>query len=797
MSPRFCASSLHFAVAAAYYGVATTGAAVGDPLDRCNVVWTTPSKDSSGSMPLGNGDIGLNVWVEESGDLCFYLGKSDAWDENGRLVKLGRVRIQLSPNPLRAGADFRQTLRLRQGEVEIRGHSAGPNALVRVWVDAGAPVVHVDMTDDVEFSVSAALELWRTRARPLQGAELASAYGMEGAPHPVMAMPDTIVDTANLTTSAPATSTAGSAARARARGSLIWYHRNPFSIWAETLKLQGMESWLAQGRDPLVNRTFGAMMSGGGFEPASPTQLRSVRAAREQRLSIHVLTAQTPTPESYIDQLLELAARHDAVPADQARGGHLAWWDQFWNRSWIRVPPETPPPASAPADSTSAGQWETAATGYTLQRFITACAGRGRYPIKFNGSLFTVDAREQGETFDADYRRWGGPYWFQNTRLMYWPMPGAGDLEMMQPLIRMYADAMPFLKARTRVYFDHEGAFFPETMYFWGAYANSNYGWDRTGKPPRDVDNTFIRWHYNGTLEWLALMLDYYAFTQDEGFAARTLLPMADEILLFWAKHFPRLPGGQIEMKPAQALETYQNCLNPAPDIAGLRWVIPRLLELPPMMVGLPRRERWGQLLKDLPELPMANVGGQHRLTAAQTIIGGQGNVENPELYSIFPFRMFGVGRPGLELARQTFAARRVKEDKCWHQDDTQAAMLGLTQEAQRIVLSRFARKHPGSRFPAFYGPANDWVPDQDHGANGMMALQCMLLQHEGRKIHLMPAWPREWDVDFRLHAPLRTVVEGEYRGGRLVRLVVDPPARRGDVVVPADVAMPSTSTAP
>jgi hypothetical protein len=37
------------------------------------VVWDTPSRDSSGSMPLGNGDIGLNVWVEEEGDLLFYL----------------------------------------------------------------------------------------------------------------------------------------------------------------------------------------------------------------------------------------------------------------------------------------------------------------------------------------------------------------------------------------------------------------------------------------------------------------------------------------------------------------------------------------------------------------------------------------------------------------------------------------------------------------------------------------------------------------------------------------------------
>src|SRR6266404_5087673 len=70
-----------------------------NPVDQNNVVWTSPSKDSSGSMPLGNGDIGLNLWVEESGELVFYIGKTDAWSESARLLKLGRVRVRLSPNP--------------------------------------------------------------------------------------------------------------------------------------------------------------------------------------------------------------------------------------------------------------------------------------------------------------------------------------------------------------------------------------------------------------------------------------------------------------------------------------------------------------------------------------------------------------------------------------------------------------------------------------------------------------------------------------------------------------------------
>jgi len=48
-------------------------------MDNHNVIWNTSGSDSSASMPIGNGDIGLNIWVEEDSELLFYIGKTDAW----------------------------------------------------------------------------------------------------------------------------------------------------------------------------------------------------------------------------------------------------------------------------------------------------------------------------------------------------------------------------------------------------------------------------------------------------------------------------------------------------------------------------------------------------------------------------------------------------------------------------------------------------------------------------------------------------------------------------------------------
>src|SRR5258708_5542802 len=106
-----------------------------------------------------------------------------------------------------------------------------------------------------------------------------------------------------------------------------------------------------------------------------------------------------------------------------------------------------------------------------------------------------------------------------------------------------------------------------------------------------------------------------------------------------------------------------------------------------------------------------------------------------------------------------------------------------MTDKAEEYVTENFYAKNPESRFPAFWGPNTDWTPDQDHGNVAMMALQSMLLQSEGTRITLMPAWPKDWDVEFKLYAPLNTTIEGVYRKGKMESLKVTPEKRASDVI--------------
>ncbi len=117
-------------------GPAISSAAANELLPT--LVWTTPSTNAAGSMPVGNGDLGLNVWVDPDGDLFLYAGKTDAWDGFGRLLKLGRLRLALTPNPFLTGQPFRQEMVLRNGAVEITAGSPGQQVNLRVWGEGGS-----------------------------------------------------------------------------------------------------------------------------------------------------------------------------------------------------------------------------------------------------------------------------------------------------------------------------------------------------------------------------------------------------------------------------------------------------------------------------------------------------------------------------------------------------------------------------------------------------------------------------------------------------------------------------------
>jgi hypothetical protein len=858
-------------------------------------------------MPLGNGDVGINAWVEANGDLVFYVSKTDAWDENSRLCKIGRIRVKFDP-PLAPNEGFRQELKLREGAIEITSNIQNQPSKIRLWVDADQPVVRMEAESAVAANCRAEVELWRLRELPLSDID---EYGHGDGKNPVAqsynlkTLPDVVVPDAGPR--------------------LVWYHRNTRSVYPVCLEVQHLEALKGKFTDPLLNRTFGASLRGVDMVPDGAKALKSTKPAKRHQLAVCVLAERAETPDAWLKDLGRIEQAALQVSDEQSRLTTSKWWQAFWNRSWVfaeedacaaipmnahpvtlgadskgetrfrgeiaaaalhdralspaelmdRKPPTQPgaiPRDVAPANRTwpngltmeawvkpapgesgrifdkctpghadgflldtngsslrlilgpaslsagnclKPGQWQHVAVtldrpkaggwiiyvdgkvvakrdaeteppsevtnGYVLQRFMNACSGRGGSPIKFNGSIFTVEkvpgASPETPDGNPDWRCWGGPYWFQNTRLSYWPMLATGDFEMMEPWFRMYREALPLSKARMEaIYQFKDAASFQETMNFWGMPTNRDYGWGHAGPEP---GSPCIGHYFCGGMELTAVMLDRYDFTQDDDFARNTLVPLADPIIAFFDQYWPkRDANGKIIVYPAQALEAAMTA-NPMPDIAGLRFILPRLLALPRNTTTEAQRTRWARILQQMPPLPAAEVDGRKLLLASAK--GPVKASENPELYAVFPYRLFGVGKPDLDVARATYDKRFSRINFGWCQDSIQAACLGLGDEAGRQVALR-ARINRPYRFPAMWS-GFDWIPDQDHGANILTTLQWMLLQSDGRKIYVLPAWPRNWDVSFKLHAPCNTTVEGELRNGKMLSLKVTPQSRAADVV--------------
>ncbi len=717
-----------------------------------NVTWTTPGQSSADSLPIGNGDLAANVWTEPNGNILFYLAKNDAWDHLGRLLKIGRLRLSLKPGLATASADFTQQLVLETGAIIIKDRVT----TVRLWVDAHWPRLHIEITSAEPIEARAQLEPWRTEPRVLGKKESHGASGLEDAPFDLVAQPDIIVR--------------------KARTGLIWYQRNESSIWSLTLDQQGLGDFKAQSTDPLLHRTFGGCLSGTGFKKRGEAALVSAKKTTSAALTLNVYTAQTETAAQWIEAISEQALDSSRPTTAEAWPDHLQWWGDFWSRAHLQIEARGP-------------DWGNAATvsqHINWQRYLVACCSRGLFPLKFNGGLFTADWGLKDEAFDADYRRWGGGYWWQNTRLPYWTVLAHGDYELLRPLFRMYREMLPLAEHRSKVWFGHGGAFFPETQYFWGTHLPSNYGWDRESKLPGEVENQYIRRYWVGGLELVALMLETYQHTGDNALLETELLPVARAVLKFYALHYGNDARGRLRLAPAQSLETWWEAENPMPEIAGLHYLLPRLLGLPADRVSVADLGAWRALTARLPALPIGTIDGRPKLLPATKHEDVPKNSENPELYAVFPFKLYGLGLPDLETARWAYTRRLFPDTGGWRQDAAQAALLGLTETATYYTTKNFTEGNlTPARFKGFCGPNYDWMPDFDHSSSTQLALQHMLVQAVDGKILLFPAWPvRRWNVKFKLHLPRQTIIEGELKDEELIAFTVTPPDRRRDVII-------------
>lgn len=742
-----------------------------------NIVWDSQSKNSSQSMPCGGGSIGLNVWVEND-ELLMYISKSDAFEDNNGLNKMGRMRVKLTPNPFE-GATFKQELVLNDGYVKVTSTKGNEKTDINIWVDVFRPIVHVDVESVTPRVVEVVYENWRSETFKLRPGENFQ-NSLKWAPFDtVYTYKDNIAFQNNA---------------------VLAYHRNnAFTVFDVNVALQGMDSVKDKLYNPIKFNTYGCLLEGDKMVQAGTTEgkyvdtdfkgwaLKNQSPVRKQNITMYLYTKQTNTLEEWNNGLTKVVADGKAN-AKLAHKNSIAWWNQFWNRSHINI--------DADKSAANSPQWQVG-RNYQLFRYMLGCNAYGTSPTKFNGGLFVYDPSFEDKTkpFTPDYRNWcGGTMTAQNQRLVYFPMLKSGDIDMMKPQFDFYNNALRNAEIHTEECWGHKGASFPEQIETYGLINAAEYNW--TGRPAgydKGMEyNAWLEYLWDTSLEFCFMILETERYANKD---ITEYMPLVESCLTFYNEHYQYLASkrgadifdgnGKIIFYPTSGCETFKMAYNSTSTITGLRTLLTHLLALPDKYLSAEKRKEWSLMLSRIPDNSYTQHNGFVTIAPAQAYQKVQ-NTESSQLYPVFPWDQFTVGKAGLDTAINTWnhdpLVKQFRSHVGWKQDNIWAARLGLTDEAAELAIKKL--QDSGRRFPAFWGPGFDWAPDHNWGGSGMIGLQEMLMQTTGDKIYLLPAWPKGWDVDFKLNAPKNTVVECVYKNGKIEKLVVTPEARKADIVL-------------
>ena len=739
-------------------------------IDSYPITWTTPSQDALDSMPLsGRFGAGANVWVQD-GSIWLYLAHNGAYDAQGRLLKLGALRI--TPQDAQLGAEgYSQTLDPATGTITI---SQGRAFRASLWF-AGETLVF-ESNSSAAKALEVAYGSWREKTK-------------DGIRNDMMGAKTTFY---------------GDQIKATPNGFLA-YQRNADYAIDLAGKAAGQGIPIEAVPDFTKRRVSGSAIAVQGGLTGQPQESE----VRWQFWNGKAWTGSTPPREQHVITMrlaAALEADPDQWPADAiallspekraaAKASELKRWREFWDRSHIRI-------------NTDAGESDAGyliGRNYQLFRYMQATNRDGEFPLLFNGGIFTVDNNGrikgnnndelptfEGEPVTPDFRRWMGCYFMsQNQRWLGWPTLANGDADLLSPTTRFYRERAKIAAQRAKN-IGAEGVAYTEPLDVWGLCPVGP-------RPDGLCGATHLTYHFSMGAEnaWMNL--------QAHDVLGTNLGPDLEWILgtvyfydSFYRSEHQKRAGkefgddGKLVMFPANGLEFVGDATNPIDAVAAFTRITESLLKLD----ALPAEDRARLLAiqKTIPPLPVARRSGRLSLQPAQSWGGEYNKWEPIEMYAYWPYRLIGVTQPEtLQLGRDTWdtipedRARLCKLDYSWMANVANMAALAAPDKAKERAIYKMANTAaPQARFPAFFGPGHDWLPDFNWGGSGSTGIQEMLLAPEpgkSGKLHLFPAWPAEWDVDFKLHAPGKTLVEASLKESKLVMLKVTPASRLKDVV--------------
>ncbi|MCY2930747.1 MAG: glycoside hydrolase [Planctomycetota bacterium] len=456
------------------------------------------------------------------------------------------------------------------------------------------------------------------------------------------------------------------------------------------------------------------------------------------------------------------------------------WWRNFWSRSHVSC-------------HSRDGAADEVEKGYTFYLYLMAATSRGKLPPNFGGMLWSTG---------GDPRAWGSCHWWHNTSCYYRALPQADCMDLMTPVFNMYTGMAPRCALAARQVWDSEGLFIPETTWFdgpapvpddlatemadlylmrkpwarrsdrfreyvemrqsfpavwnWktheGRWVDGRWTWTDKGRGPfGHVTHIFSTTAKLAYQYWLV-----YEHTMDRRWLDERAYPMIRGAAEFY-RTFPNLRKGRDGRYHIHHVNNHEANWDSTDTIE----------ELTAMHGSLPVAIRASELLAKLAPLPTRRLGDGRRCYAGL----------NPVVF----FDLVTRETPDVEkhsLAEAAFFPEGVPADAGhgqFHHEGIAAARLGRADAVRTLIPNQVLRDPRGVILRNRLGLAEGFqaLEAQRLGraseALQLAACQCVPPGPGGEPVlSLFPAWPAQWEGDFRLLIRGGFMVSSSIHGGQI-----------------------------
>jgi alpha-L-fucosidase 2 len=428
-------------------------------LSRHDIVYQTPAYEGFEGFPIGNGDLGGMVWNTSNG-IEVQMNKNDLFDqshEESRSTLRGGARLNID-----FGApgfdwifldDFDGRLSLQNAEVILKSKTPFMENNISSWIAPGKNVwcfqINSKSFESLKDGTKIRVSLERWGSRAFPG----------------------------------------------------WY--GYFS--KDTKSGLGNTNTLINGNDLVLEESFDGLhfsvacrILGEETVPeivsTNRLELNSTGKRSDRDITLIVSVVTSNESENPTKSAIELLDDFEKQSVSKEKEVHQLWWKNFWEQSFVHL------------------EDDYIENIYYLRRYLMASSSRGKFPVVFNGGIWT---------WNHDVRNWVTPHHW-NTQQQYWGLCAQNDCELMLPYLNTYFSLMPKAEEHAKKRGVENAILWAEAHDFFGSMTF----WERG-----DMLNNFTPASQIAGLFW-----EYFQYTSDTVFLAEKAYPFMKKAAEFYVQ---------------------------------------------------------------------------------------------------------------------------------------------------------------------------------------------------------------------------------------------------------------------